>query len=120
MRHFADMYSIPHKTFRKNLMRIPVARLKSCRSLLLLCGGALALCQPLRAQSEDKELQRLDRRIGNLIRSIDEIKWQYISIYHLEDEFKSFLLKRQQAEDSLDLAQIDMVGQTLCDEPLPA
>jgi hypothetical protein len=92
----------------------------SYRSLLLLCGGVMALWQPLSAQSEDKDLQKLDRRIGNLIRSIDEIKWQYISIYHLEDEFKSFLLKRQQAEDSLDLVQIDMVGQTLCDEPLPA
>jgi hypothetical protein len=87
--------------------------------MLALCGGVIAISQPLHAQSDDKDITRLDRRISNLIRSIDEIKWQYISIFHLEGEYKNFLLKRQQAEDSLDLGQIDAIGQGLCDEPLP-
>src|SRR5205823_13774926 len=89
--------------------------------LLLLCGSLIARCQPLQAQ-DDKELTKLNTRIKNMIHSIDQIKWRYVNIYRLESgsDFRSFLIKRQRAEDSSDLVQIDAIGQTLCDEPLPA
>jgi hypothetical protein len=98
-------------------MRIPAAWLKRFAAPLALCGAVVALTQPVAAQT-DRELVRLDRRLRNLIRSIDEIKWQNITIYKLEEEFASRLKRNMEAEDAGDVNSVEAICQTIADDPL--
>jgi hypothetical protein len=99
-------------------MRILVPWLKRYALPLALCSIA-ALSQSARAQTEDRETVRLDRRLGTLIRSIDDIKWQNITIYRLEDEYKQRLIKGMEAEDKGDIEYVESIGQTIAADPLP-
>ncbi len=99
-------------------MTISVARLIRCTAALLLCGIAGSLTHTLYAQ-QDKELIRLDRRLNNLIRSIDDIIWSDITIYKLEDEYRSRLIRSMENEDKADIEAIERIGEIVYDEPLP-
>lgn len=101
-------------------MVIPVARLANCALCVLFVGLAAAFVQPLSAQTtEDREVTKLNRRLNSLIRSIDDIKWNNITIYRLEDEFRQRLISGMQAEDRADLDRLAGFCETIYDEPLP-
>ena len=77
------------------------------------------LCSvPAIAQPDDKELIKLDRRIDNLIRSIDDIVWTNITIYELKGEFRGELLTSMQSEDSVDMQALTTIGDVVAPEPL--
>ncbi len=77
------------------------------------------LCSiPATAQPDDKELVKLDRRIDNLIRSIDDIVWTNITIYQLKGEFRTELLTSMQSEDSVDMQALQRIGDIVAPEPL--
>ena len=101
-------------------MVISVARLASYAASVLLFGLVGASFQPLSAQPEaDREITRLNRRLGSLIRSINDIKWNNITIYRLEEEFRSRLVRGMEAEDRADLERLAGFCETIYDEPLP-
>lgn len=100
-------------------MVIPVARLVSYVASALLVGLVAAFFQPLSAQTEDIEATRLNRRLGSLIRTIDDIKWNNITIYRLEEEFRGRLTRGMEAEDKTDIDRLAGFCETVYDEPLP-
>lgn len=70
------------------------------------------------AQPSDKDLMKLDRTIDGLIRSIDDIVWNNITIYELRGDFRSELLSSMQAEDSVDVGALNRIGDIVAPEPL--
>jgi hypothetical protein len=102
-------------------MVIPVARLAICALCVLMFGLVAAIFQPLSAQpTEEREVTRLNRRLQSLIRSIDDIKWNNITIYSLQEEFRTRLVRGMEAEDRADLDRLAGFCETIYDEPLPA
>lgn len=94
------------------------------RNILSRTGAFVALLGTLCsisvvAQPSDKELMKLDRTIDGLIRSIDDIVWTNITIYELRGDFKSELLASMQSEDSVDIQQLNRIGDIVTIEPIP-
>ncbi|MBC8144859.1 MAG: hypothetical protein H7X80_04680, partial [bacterium] len=101
-------------------MVITVARLATYALCVLFVGLAGSFFQPLSAQpGADIEVTRLNRRLQSLIRSIDDIKWNNITIYRLEDEFRGRLTRSMEAEDKSDIDRLAGFCETIYDEPLP-
>lgn len=101
-------------------MVITVARLATYALCVLFVGLASSFFQPLSAQpGEDIEVTRLNRRLQSLIRSIDDIKWNNITIYKLEDEYRGRLTRGMEAEDKADIDRLTGFCETIYDEPLP-
>jgi hypothetical protein len=90
-------------------------------SLLAVLVGIALSYVPAKAQGGDeRELVKLDRRIKNLIRSIDDIVWADIMIYKLEDEYKSRLIRSMDAVDKADIDYVNEKGKSgaLCGEAM--
>lgn len=90
-------------------MRIQIARLVKCATLLSLWGIVIASTLPLRAEPDTNKMkQRLSRSLANLSRTIDEIKWSNVTIYRVQDEYKQRLIQPQMAAASKDSGQIEL------------
>lgn len=97
-------------------MRKLVSSLASVTMLAIVAGVAGV---PSATAQNDKEITRQDRRIDNLIRSIDDIVWSNVIIYRLQDDFKNRLVTSMQAEDSADIEQLESIGEIIAPAPLP-
>ncbi len=90
-------------------MRIHIARLVKCVTLLSLWGIVIFPSTPLRAEPDtNKTKQRLSRSLANLARTVDEIKWSNVTIYRVQDEYKQRLIQPQLAAASKDSGQIEL------------
>jgi hypothetical protein len=67
----------------------------------------------------EKKRTRLDRQIGSLIRSIDDIVWSNIRIYRLESDFKTRLISSMESEDEADLERLRQIGEIIAPDPIP-
>jgi len=111
-----------NNNFQKPAMRNSVSWSVKLASFLASLVGIVFIYSPAKAQGgDDRELVKLDRRIKNLIRSIDDIVWADVMIYKLEDEYKSRLIRSMDASDKSDIDYVNDKGKTgsLCGEAMP-
>ncbi len=88
-------------------------------SLALTLAILAVFCATPSANAQtDKEVTRQDRRIDNLIRSIDDIIWSNVIIYRLQGDFKNRLITSMQAEDSADIERLNGIGDIVAPGPL--
>ena len=88
-------------------------------SLALALATLVVFCAVPSANAQTgKEVTRQDRRIDNLIRSIDDIVWSNVIIYRLQGDFKNRLMTSMQAEDSADIEQLNGIGDIVAPGPL--
>ena len=87
---------------------------------VLISGGMIAVTASAQPDSDsEKARTRLDRQIGSLIRSIDDIVWSDIRIYKLESDFKTRLVTSMQTEDESDLERLKQIGEIIAPDPIP-
>ena len=99
------------------IMSIQVAWWKNIAAIATIALTAQAVTQPVHAQDE-KERTRLDRKIANLIPSLDDIVWANVRIWQVRDELLTRIKKGLESEDAADRKRLEDIGANIAPEPL--